>query len=99
MKQIDLKKIVLSFDRPKNSVVQGYDFLKNPPKIEGGGLFDQVVTVKEEVSLHDLFETFMEISDNLSDILGEEYAYLIASILSLSWNSTSIKLFPDESTP
>jgi hypothetical protein len=96
VKQIDLKKISLSFERPKDSIVQGYEFLKNPPKVEGGGLPDQVVMVKEEVSLHDLFETFMEISDNLSDILGEEYAYLIASILSLSWNSTSIKLFPDE---
>jgi len=96
VKQIDLKKIVLSFDRPKNSVVQGYDFLKNPSNTEGGGFHDQVVMVKEEFSLHDVIETFMEISDNLSDVLGEEYSYLIASILSLSWNSASMKLFPDE---
>ena len=96
MKQTNLKNIIISFERPKELETQGYEFLKNPPKSEGGGLLAQVVVVKEELSLHDLFETFMDISDNLSDTLGEEYAYLIASILSLSLNSASIKLFPDE---
>ncbi len=96
MRQNNLEKILISFERPINSNITGYEFLKNPPQLEGGGLLDQIVMVKEELSLHDLVETFMEISDNLSDILGEEYSYLIASILSLSLNSLSIKLFPDE---
>jgi len=97
MKQTNLQNIIISFERPKESETQGYEFLKNPPKIEGGGLLDQVIMVKEEFSLYDLVETFVEISDNLSDILREEYSYLIASILSLSLNNPiSIKIFPDE---
>lgn len=97
MKHTNLQNIIISFERPKESETQGYEFLKNPPRIEGGGLLAQVVMVKEKFSLYDLVENFVDISDNLSDILSEEYSYFIASILSLSLNNPiSIKIFPDE---
>lgn len=97
MKQISLQNIIISFERPKESKTKGYAFVKNPPKTEGGGLLDQVIMVKEEFSFSDLVEDFLEISDGLSDILGEEYSYLIATILSYSLNKPlSINVFPDE---
>lgn len=96
MKNNDLKKIIISFERPKKSTTKGYDFLKNPTNIKGGGLYDEIAIIKEELSLNDVIEDFIQVSETLSDIIGEEYSYLIASVFSLSWNLFSIKSFPDE---
>jgi len=92
----NLKNIVISFDRPKDSTDIGYKFLQNPPRIQGGGLSDQVVMVKEELSYADLVEDFIQSSELLSPIIGETASYVIGAIFSLAWNSTSIALFPDE---
>jgi len=96
----NLKNIKITFERPKNLAnVNKYEFIKKPSIIEGGGLQAQIIMIKEEISLYELIEDFMDAQDISQDLLGDNnhYSYLVAGILSLSLNlPLSIKVFPDE---
>jgi len=98
MKKSDLTNIVISFERPIDSKLTGCEFLIKPPRIEDGGLPDQVVTTMETVSYEDITEFLLESFEVLSlasSILEAIYS-MTSAIIILAWNITSIQLLPDE---
>lgn len=96
MKIDEFKNITVCFDKPINSEVSNYEFINNPPEIKGGALYDQVVIVREEISYLDLIDNFLEISEITSPVVGDTLSYLISSVFSLVWSSSSLDVFPDE---
>jgi len=98
MKKSDLTNIVISFERPIDSKLTGCEFLIKPPRIEGGGLPDQVVTTMETVSYEDIIEFLLEsfeVISSASSTLEAIYS-MTSAIITLAWNITSIQLLPDE---
>jgi len=98
MKKSDLKNIVISFEKPKDITVSEYEFIVKPPRVKGGGLLDQVVTTKEELSYEDILEFLLESTESTlsSSTLSEALLSMTSSIFTLIWNSASFTLFPDE---
>jgi len=96
MRNDDFKNIIISFNRPKDSKLTAYEFLKNPTQNELGGLRDQIVMVQEELSIVDIINDFIESSELLSGVLGETASYVAGAVFSLVSNSASIDIFPDE---
>jgi molecular chaperone GrpE len=98
MKKSDLTNIVISFERPITSELIGCEFLIKPPKIQGGGLPDQVVTTIETVSYEDIIEFLLESFEAISSAssISEAIYSMTSAIITLAWNATSIQLLPDE---
>lgn len=98
MKKSNLKNIIISFEREKDSKLTGCEFLIRPPRMQGGGLPDQVITIKEELSYEDITEFLLESSEAIfsSSSISEAVFSMTSAIITLAWNATSIMLFPDE---
>lgn len=98
MNKNDLKNIVISFERPQYATSTGFEFLQNPPKTQGGGLYDQVVMVKEELTFEDIVEFLFETGASIftSSSIGEALVSMTSAVMTLAFNATSISLFPDE---
>ena len=98
MKRSDLKNIVISFEKPKTLELSGYEFLIKPPRIKGGGLLDQIVTIKEALSYEDILEFLLESVDSTlsSSTISDAILSMSSAVFTLVWNSASFSLFPDE---
>ena len=98
MQTKDLKKIKIVFERPKTSELKGCEFLLNPPRIQGGGLYDQVVTTDEELTFEDFIEFIFETGETIftSSSIEEALVSMTSAVIGLVFNATDIFLFPDE---
>jgi len=94
----DLKNIKIVFERPKSSEAKGCEFLINPPRIQGGGLYDQVVTTEEELTFEDFMEFIFETGETIftSSSIEEALVSMTSAVVSLAVNATSVSFFPDE---
>jgi len=98
MQTKDLKNIKIVFERQKGSAVKGCEFLINPPRIQGGGLYDQVVTTEEELTFEDMMEFIFEAGETIftSSSIEESLVSMTSAVVGLAFNATSMSLFPDE---
>jgi len=94
----DFRNIKISFERPRDYDAVGCEFLINPPRIQGGGLYDQVVTTKEELTFEDIVEFILDTGMSIftASSVGEALVSMFGAIVSLTFDATSIALFPDE---
>ena len=98
MKVEDLENIYIRFDIPEKSNVKGCEFLINPPRLEGGALYDQIVTTKEELTFSDIVEFIFEAGESIfsSSSMEEALVSMTTAVIALAFNTASISLFPDE---
>lgn len=88
-------EIIISFARPADAVA-GYQFLKKPDDLIGGGLNEQVVIIIEKVSLADLVRDFFGASGFTAQFTGVTSGLLVAAVIAVALDLISIKSFPEE---
>lgn len=96
MQSYDFNNVIISFERPKNSKLTKYEFLQNPPQSDGGGLRDQVVMIREELSWAEFIHDFTQASTMLTEIIGEKASFVVSAVVSWAWNIASVDIFPDK---
>jgi len=96
MTKSDLKSIVLSFERPKDSQLIGCEFLINEFEVQNNQISYQVEII-EKVTYKDVMEFLLKSfkSISFSTTVSEQIYSMLSAVITLSWSHTSIASLND----